>query len=90
MFKRACVQNASKIRCSKTASTTVLPEITCLLWITKNLWEAFWEIKELEDDSGCLPFSDLALFDMVEMINKDLAQNIERFSRIIMKSRRFR
>jgi len=44
----------------------------------------------LEDDLGCLPFSDLALFDILEMTNKALAQNIERITRKTKKSRRFR
>jgi len=44
----------------------------------------------LEEDSGCLPFSDLALLDIVEMTNKDFAQNAKRFTRKTMKSRRFR
>ena len=35
-------------------------------------------------------FTDLALFDILEMTNKDLTRNIERFTRKTMKSRRFR
>ena len=68
-------------RCSKSASTMVLPEIICLLWITENLSKAFWEIKRFEDDSGVLPFSDLTLLDIFRIINKDLAWIIEGFTR---------
>ena len=61
---------AARLRCSKSPSTIVLPDITVLLWMMKNLWDAFCEIKWLEDDSGVFPFSDLALSDIMKTIIK--------------------
>ena len=57
----------ARFKCSKSASTTVLSEITCLLWITENLWDAFWDTKGFKDGLGYLPFSDLGLLDMVKL-----------------------
>ena len=36
----------------------------------ENLWDAFCEIKGLEEDSGVFPFSDLNLLDILMTIIK--------------------
>jgi len=61
---------AARLRCSKSPSTTVLSDITVLLWMMKNLWDAFCEIKGLEEDSGVFPFPDLDLFDIMKTLIK--------------------
>ena len=57
----------TRVKCSKSINTTVLPEITCLLWITKNICDAFCEAKGFDEDSDFLPFSDLSRLDMVKI-----------------------
>jgi len=53
----------ARLSCSKSPSTIVLPDITILLWMIENLWDAFCEMKGLEEDSGVFPFSALDLFE---------------------------
>jgi len=42
----------ARLRCSKSPSTTVLPEITFLVEILEYLCDAFGETNGVEDDSG--------------------------------------